>query len=168
VLERLKGTVLKEHPVSTSFSPSIPLALVDYLQMDQVLTNLLENAAKYSAPTSPITIQVEVHDPANINGPDGDTLDKTIHTPRVLLLKVLDEGRGIPTAELELIFDKFYRVRSDINILGADTTGTGMGLAITRGIVEAHGGKVWAQNRLYGGAIFTVALPVEPQIEEEL
>ena len=155
-MERLKGTVLKEHPVSTSFSPSIPLALVDYLQMDQVLTNLLENAAKYSAPTSPITIQVEVHDPANINGPDGDTLDKTIHTPRVLLLKVLDEGRGIPTAELELIFDKFYRVKHPRT---RQIIGTGLGLALVKGIVDAHRGTVEVESRLGMGSTFRVFLP---------
>jgi len=167
VLERLnKNPLLKSHPVITTFTPDLPLAHVDYLQLDQALTNLIENAAKYSAPNRPITITVELQACVEVKLPSGQTLDSGISSTQVILVKVLDEGRGIPPGELERIFDKFYRVRTNQNGLVMDVPGTGIGLAITRGIIEAHGGRVWAQNRLYGGSNFTFALPVEPIAED--
>jgi two-component system sensor histidine kinase KdpD len=66
---------------------------------------------------------------------------------------VSDRGPGIPPRELERIFDKFYR-----GTRGRAATGTGMGLAIARGIIEAHGGKIWAENRPEGGAVFVIQL----------
>jgi two-component system sensor histidine kinase KdpD len=74
-------------------------------------------------------------------------------------ISVFDAGPGIPPAELERVFDKFYRVQQP-----GRAGGTGLGLSITKGIVEAHGGRVWAWNRAGGGLVVTVALPLsEPQ-----
>jgi two-component system sensor histidine kinase KdpD len=171
VLDRLKNNPdIKSHQISLAFSPDIPLGRMDYLQMDQVITNLVENAAKYSAPDRPITVEVEIQPTDELKLPDGQTLEGIIDTPQLLLVKILDEGRGIPHSELERIFDKFYRVRPNPGNLLADAPGTGIGLAITKGIIEAHGGKIWAQNRLYGGTIFYFVLPVNPlanNLEEE-
>jgi two-component system sensor histidine kinase KdpD len=76
---------------------------------------------------------------------------------------VLDRGYGVPAEDLERIFDKFYRVQRPQGI-----SGTGLGLAICQGIVEAHRGRIWAQNRSGGGTIVTVALPCEPTIQTDL
>ena len=106
--------------------------------MAQVLTNLLDNALKYSQPGSPIDVQARV-------------------TDGMMEISVLDRGLGVPKEDLGRIFDKFYRVQRP-----GGTSGTGLGLAICKGIVEAHRGRIWAQNRPGGGTIVTVALPCEP------
>jgi two-component system sensor histidine kinase KdpD len=120
---------------------------IDMVLFEQVLFNLLDNAAKYSVPGSGITICA---------WRDGDQVR----------IQVLDEGDGIPANDLERVFDKFYRVR------GADRqrAGTGLGLAICRGFVEAMQGTITAGNRTdRAGAVFTITLPVPVQLplEEE-
>jgi two-component system sensor histidine kinase KdpD len=72
-----------------------------------------------------------------------------------LQLRVCDRGIGIPTGDLERIFQKFYRVQQPDNV-----SGTGLGLSISQGIVAAHGGRIWAENRAGGGAIFVISLPL--------
>jgi two-component system sensor histidine kinase KdpD len=74
---------------------------------------------------------------------------------RQVLISVLDQGIGIPAQDREKVFDKFYRVERPEQV-----TGTGLGLAICRGIVEAHGGRIWAESPETGGTCITVALPV--------
>ncbi|MBN9389977.1 MAG: DUF4118 domain-containing protein [Chloroflexi bacterium] len=165
VVQRLQKTPLvQSHPVSTSFPPDLPLARVDFLQIDQVLTNLLENAAKYSPPDSPIAVQVEVLPVSRLKPPQGkgSAFFKAKPDQEMLVVKVLDEGQTIPPAEFERIFDKFYRIQPKALPKAAKPMGTGMGLAISKGIIEAHEGVIWAQNRLYGGNVFTFALPVTP------
>jgi two-component system sensor histidine kinase KdpD len=99
------------------------------------LINLLDNAAKFSPPGSEIEVGVE---------PDS----------RFLQVWVADHGSGIPTADLERIFEKFYRIERPDAVHG-----TGLGLSICKGIVEAHGGQIWAENRPEGGARITFRLP---------
>lgn len=113
--------------------PPVPL---DFVLMTQVLVNLLDNAAKFSEPGSPIRIGVRVAD-------------------AWLELAVEDEGPGIPDEQLEKVFDKFFRLHR-----GDDIAGSGLGLAICKGIVEAHGGTVRAGNRQGGGARLVVSLPL--------
>ncbi len=114
---------------------------MDFVLIVQVMVNLLDNADKYSPPEKAISV-------------------RALASPREVLVEVADRGKGIPEAEQERIFDKFYRVREP-NGVG----GTGLGLSISKGIVEAHGGRIWAQNRAGGGALFTVALPLQsPQL----
>ena len=111
--------------------------------MEQVLVNLLDNAAKYAPPWSTITVKAQKA---------GD----------VVRLQILDEGLGIPEDQLSLIFEKFHRVK------GRDhrRAGTGLGLAICRGFVEAMGGVISAANRPdRSGAAFTVELPVPAAFE---
>ncbi len=134
-LDRL-GSRLDRRPVTVE-APSL-LAPMDFVLMAQVLTNLLDNALKYSQPGSPIDVQARV-------------------TDGMMEISVLDRGLGVPKEDLGRIFDKFYRVQRP-----GGTSGTGLGLAICKGIVEAHRGRIWAQNRPGGGTIVTVALPCEP------
>ncbi len=137
VLEHLQP-LLHGRAVQTSLPDDLPPVKMDYLQIDQVLTNLLENAVRYTPAGSPIEISAQAQ--------DGQ-----------LLVSVADRGPGIPPEELERIFDKFYRVRT----LQRDTSGSGLGLAVCRGLVEAHGGRIWAENREGGGAVFRFTLPLK-------
>jgi len=107
-----------------------------------VLTNLLENAAKYSPDGSPIRVTADIE-------PGSDEISE-------LRITVADQGAGIPHGEQERVFDKFYRLR------GANrrAAGTGMGLAIVRGFVLAHGGRVWVESEPNHGSTFVVALPL--------
>jgi two-component system sensor histidine kinase KdpD len=133
---RRAARILEGHKVEIELQPDLPMLEIDMVLMEQVLFNLLDNAAKYAPQGSRITISARR---------DGD----------LVALRVLDEGQGIPEDDLERIFDKFYRVRrSDLQ-----RAGTGLGLAICRGFVEAMGGTVTAANRLdRRGAVFTIKL----------
>jgi two-component system sensor histidine kinase KdpD len=116
----------------------LPFAKADPLLLEQALVNLLDNAAKYAPPDSTITIHARADS-------------------QKIALTIADEGPGIPAAELSHIFDKFYRARK--GDLGA--AGTGLGLSVARGFVEAFGGTLDAANRgNAGGAIFTLTMPV--------
>lgn len=129
------GRVLGERGVSIDLPPSLPLVPCDAVLLEQVLVNLLENASKYSGPGGPIEVMAR-------------------EAPREVVLTVADHGPGIAAGEEEHIFEKFYRSSSS---RGAD--GVGLGLAICRAIVTAHGGRIWALNREGGGAAFHVSLP---------
>ena len=116
---------------------------VDAVLLEQVLVNLLDNAAKYAPPATMVRVDVFRDD-------------------RSIVIDVTDEGPGIPNDALERIFDKFYRVRAG----DRQRAGTGLGLAICRGFVEALGGKIVAQNRPdRAGAMLHVTFPVELGIE---
>lgn len=128
---------LQQRMVHIDVPESLALVPMDLVLVAQVLVNLLENAHKYSPPTSPLEVRVRT-------------------SPEELLVEVMDRGPGIPEEELDTIFDKFYRLEG-LNDVG----GTGLGLSISKGIVEAHGGCIWAQNREGGGSVFTVALPLQ-------
>src|SRR5579859_7129674 len=80
-------------------------------------------------------------------------------SPILIMISIGDRGPGIPPADLERIFDKFYRVIGTTR-RATSTMGTGLGLAVCRGLVEAHGGHIWAENREGGGAVFRFTLPV--------
>jgi two-component system sensor histidine kinase KdpD len=146
VLDHLQG-LLQERQVNTFIPDDLPPVELDYLQMDQVLTNLIENAVRYTPPHSPIEIYVEARD-------------------KQLWVSIADHGPGIPPGDLERIFDKFYRVLSTKR-KGTSAMGTGLGLAVCRGLVEAHGGRIWVENRAEGGAIFCFTLPLVQQSEDE-
>jgi two-component system sensor histidine kinase KdpD len=112
--------------------------LVDPVRLDQVLTNLLDNARGY-APGRPVQVAARQ---------DGDRIE----------LRVVDHGPGIPVPERERVFDQFYRLKGG----GRRPEGTGMGLAICRGIVQAHGGALRVETTPGGGATFVLSLPVSP------
>jgi two-component system sensor histidine kinase KdpD len=140
VLERMQP-LLGDREVRTSLPENLPPVELDYLQMDQVLTNLIENAVRYTPAGSPIEISAEVKE----------------HN---MLISVGDYGPGILERDLKRVFDKFYRVLTTKR-KGTSAMGSGLGLAVCRGLVEAHGGRIWVQNREQGcGAIFRFTLPL--------
>ncbi len=133
------ATSVRAHKLLIECSEEMPLIKVDPRMMTEVLTNLVENAAKYSPTGSEIAINA---------GVEGQTLR----------ISVADEGPGVIPSEVERIFDKFYRGTQPSQ---QKQDGTGMGLVIARGIVEAHAGKIWVENRPGSGARFMFTVPVE-------
>jgi two-component system sensor histidine kinase KdpD len=131
------GMPLKNRLVKVDIPAKIPLVPVDFVLFSRVLVNVIDNALKFSPPEKPIEIKARVSN-------------------QTLEIAIADRGEGIPLGDLERIFDKFYRVQRPDNV-----SGTGLGLSICKGIVEAHGGSIRAENRDGGGAIFTVRLPLE-------
>ncbi len=124
-----------DHKIEIRVQPNLPLIQVDFILIEQVLVNLLENACRYSPPGRPIQISVEQDNWA-------------------ILMHIDDEGSGIPSDKLEAVFEKFYRLP------GTPTGGTGLGLSISRGLIEAHGGTLRAENRREGGTRFMIRLPL--------
>jgi two-component system sensor histidine kinase KdpD len=126
---------------------------MDFVLMTEVLANLLDNALKYSLPGSPISIKAHVS--AESRAEDGAE-SRGVGGGGILEIAVADRGEGIPPEDLERIFDKFYRVHRPESV-----GGTGLGLAICKAIVEAHGGRIYAQNRPGGGTVVALTLPLE-------
>jgi two-component system sensor histidine kinase KdpD len=126
---------LRDRDVKTDLPANLSLVPLDAVLIEQVLINLLENATKYSAPGTPIEISARP-------------------IPSGVDVEILDRGSGIPTGEETRIFEKFYRAREGKG-------GVGLGLTICKGIVTAHGGRIWAENRPSGGAVFHFTLPIE-------
>jgi two-component system sensor histidine kinase KdpD len=122
--------------VSVSIPDELPLVPMDFVLMDQVFVNLLDNAVKYSPSGAPIEVSARR---------DGNNV----------VAEVADRGVGIPAEDLARVFDKFYRVQRP-EMVG----GTGLGLSICRGIVEAHGGAIEARPRPGGGTVVAVTLPL--------
>jgi two-component system, OmpR family, sensor histidine kinase KdpD len=132
--------ILANHRVETAIAPSLPMLSLDMVLTEQVLFNLLDNAAKYAAAGSTIAVTAE-------------------RAGNHVVITVADEGEGLPPADYEHIFDKFYRVhRGD-----RQRVGTGLGLAICRGFVESMEGTIKAANRTdRSGAMFTLRFPIPP------
>jgi two-component system sensor histidine kinase KdpD len=138
------GDGLGERTVHINCSSDLPLVQMDFVLIEQVIVNLLDNIRNYTPPTTQVDLRAEVADGA-------------------LSIRVVDDGPGIPKDELERIFDKFHRVP------GTPTGGTGLGLSISRGLVEAHGGALTAENRVPSGACFVIRLPLgaaPPPVQE--
>jgi two-component system sensor histidine kinase KdpD len=134
---RTQEESLRGRNVELRIPASLPPADVDFDFIQQVLKQVLDNAVNYSPPESPLTISADV-------------------VSEKIVLSVADQGKGISEDEQSRIFDKFYRGRnSRDNVLG-----TGLGLSIAKGIVEAHGGKIWVTSQPGKGSIFSVALPI--------
>jgi two-component system sensor histidine kinase KdpD len=144
-LEEIVGTVLQRmepqlegRAVTTELAENLPMVFVDDVLLGQVLWNLLENAAKYTPPGTPIEVAAFEQEGA-------------------VIIEVLDRGPGIPPGEEELIFEKFYRGNSK-NVRGA-----GLGLPICRAIIQAHRGTIQALTRDGGGTTFRISLPSESE-----
>jgi two-component system sensor histidine kinase KdpD len=131
------------HEMWIEVPADLPVVLFDYVQIAQVLMNLIENAAKYSPTGAPVTVSARETDGA-------------------VTICVADRGPGIPAGEETRVFDKFYRLESRN---GAE--GTGMGLSISRGIVFAHGGTIWVERRDGGGSCFCFTLPIDVPAQAE-
>ena len=142
-LEEIVGTVLQRmerqldgRQILTELSENLPMVFVDDVLFGQVLWNLLENAAKYTEPGTPLDLAAFEEDGA-------------------VIIEVRDRGPGIPPGEEERIFEKFYRGKSN------SARGAGLGLPICRAIVQAHRGTIQALPRNGGGAIFQIRLPIQ-------
>ena len=127
---------LQSRSLTIDVPPDMPLVPMDFVLMERVLVNLLDNALKYAPADRPVELA------ARVEGPE-------------VRFEVADRGPGVPAADLSRMFDKFYRVQQH-----GSAGGTGLGLSICKGIVEAHGGRIWAQNREGGGMVISVALPL--------
>ena len=138
-LEQMRGR-LQGRPLAVSVPDEVPLIPVDEALLVQVLVNLLDNALKYSPPGSPLEISARRANDA-------------------VEIRIADRGLGIPPEDLTRVFDKFYRVQHPAG--GRRLSGTGLGLSICQGIVEVHGGRIWAENRAGGGTAMTFVLPVQ-------
>jgi two-component system sensor histidine kinase KdpD len=134
-LIRLEGR-LRDHPVKVNLPPDLPLVPLDAVLIEQVFINLVENAVKYTPPGTPIEITATAVEGA-------------------VRVDVADRGPGLPPGEEARIFEKFYRAPG-----ATSTSGVGLGLTICRGIITAHGGRIWAENRPGGGAVFHFTLPL--------
>jgi two-component system sensor histidine kinase KdpD len=128
---------LEGYPLKITIPDRFPLVSMDVSLVAQVLSNLLDNACKYSPAGSPIEISVGQE--------DGQAA-----------VSVRDHGFGIPPEDLERVFDKFYRVPNN-----KQTVGTGLGLPISKGFIEALGGKIWAVNNPDQGVTVTFTLPIK-------
>lgn len=122
--------------VEMSMPSDLPMLDLDGVLMEQLFLNLLENAVKYAPESSPIGIEAHV-------------------AGREVQVSVADRGPGLSADELEKVFDLFYQGQA-----GSVRKGYGIGLAICRAIAQVHGGRIWAENRADGGAVFHVTLPV--------
>jgi two-component system sensor histidine kinase KdpD len=153
VLDRM-GPLLQGRAVTLHVPTDLPPVELDYMMIDQVVTNLIENVLRYTPAGSPIEIMASA-------------------SATELVVSVADRGPGIPASDLERIFDKFYRVLDRARATGA-VGGTGVGLSVCRGLIEAHDGRIWAANRQGRGAILRFTLPLHrvenilPKTEESL
>ena len=135
---RRMTSVLEPHPLEVQLDPDLPMVFVDAVEIQQVLVNLLDNAAKFSPATSPVRIEA--------------SLGK-----QQIEIRVIDNGEGILSADAERIFERFYRVP----VPGEQSNrGSGLGLSICKGFVEAHGGRIWAESTKGGGATIAFSLPL--------
>ncbi|MET0719726.1 MAG: DUF4118 domain-containing protein, partial [Tardiphaga sp.] len=140
---RRAGKILARHPVSLELAPDLPMLQLDAVLFEQVLFNLLDNAAKYAPVDTAIAINA-------------------LRDKESVRLQIIDEGAGIPPDDVENIFDKFFRAQKGDHV----RAGTGLGLAISRGFIEAMHGSIEAANRTdRSGAILTIRLPIPPARE---
>ena len=141
VLQRLAPR-LELRPMDVRLPDDLPLIPVDYIQLEQVLWNVLQNALIYTPAATPILIAAEVQ-------------------PGTLELQVGDRGPGIPAGEHARVFEKFYRLP---HAHPASLQGAGVGLAICKGLIEAHGGTIALRDRVGGGTLVRIRLPLNADI----
>jgi two-component system, cell cycle sensor histidine kinase and response regulator CckA len=143
VLESIKARLViltAKHLLEIKIAPELPRIYVDKLRLAQVLTNLVENATKFSPHGSPITLE------AAVQGND-------------LVISVTDRGVGMTQETIDHLFSRFFRGEQAVT---AQTKGTGLGLSICRGIVEAHNGKIRVESKVGQGTTFSFNIPLTP------
>jgi len=136
VVQRLQARTTN-HRFTIEFPDAFPTVAADPERVEEVLSNLVDNAIKYSPDGGTITVEGRV-------------------TPSMVEVRVTDEGPGIPLGEQARLFQRFYRLQGDPN---RRTTGVGLGLYLVKAIVEAHDGHVWVESERGQGATFVVSLP---------
>ena len=122
--------------IVTDISPDLPPVAADYDRLERIILNLLSNALKYSPDGSPVTIRAHRQE-------------------NTIVIAIADQGSGIPPEEQAHIFDRFYRVKAE-----RKAEGIGLGLYITRLLVEAHGGRIWVESQPGQGSVFSFTLPI--------
>ncbi|QSQ21008.1 PAS domain S-box protein [Pyxidicoccus parkwayensis] len=145
VLERDVPPDLRER-FRLDVAGQVPSVWVDPARLERVLANLLGNAAKYSPPPLPVVVRARAHE-------------------AWVVVSVNDQGPGLAPEDAEHIFDKYYRTKQGS---ASDAKGLGLGLYISRLIVEAHGGRIWVESEPGKGAAFCFSLPVGPPREESV
>lgn len=135
--------LLVDFTVLPGIQPGLPLLYADYVQLERVLRNLLENAARYSPKQTEIRVLVDSPGPQIPGLPEALT--------NGVRVRIIDQGPGIPEEERERIFKSFYSLTPQ---------GNGLGLAICRGIIEAHQGRIWVEAATGGGSCFVFVLPI--------
>jgi PAS domain S-box-containing protein len=142
ILDSVYGvlSVLSEnHKLKIIQATDLPPIQADKIRISQVITNLVENATKFSAEGSPIVIEIKAMDES-------------------IIFSVEDKGEGIPQEIIGNLFNRFFQAE---RVVSGKTRGTGLGLAICKGIVEAHGGKIWVESQVGKGSIFSFSLPID-------
>ena len=137
--------------IDVDVEKELPGVRVDESAVSEVVYTLIDNAAKYSSPRSRIAISA--------HRTEGDLIQMAVE----------DEGRGVPPDLRERVFDKFFRATRDGDVSTREPTGTGMGLAIAKGIVEAHGGKIWIESAKAGAGtrvVFTLPIGDDEGVDE--
>ncbi|MBC8145658.1 MAG: two-component sensor histidine kinase, partial [bacterium] len=134
---------LSKHTLEIHATPDLPVVHADFVLIGQVFVNLLDNAAKYSPVGSTIVARTQLEE-------------------KFVAVAIEDEGIGIPSGDLERVFDKFYRVQQS----DTRTAGTGLGLSICRGIIQEHSGSIAAESPIVGdhGTRMTVRLPIADNV----
>ncbi len=135
----------KQQSLQAEITPKLPSVLGDRRRIEQILTNLISNANRYTQAGGSITVKI------------GQEAGK-------LQVSVADNGPGIELREQELIFERFYRATSN----QSSKTGTGLGLSIARSLVELHGGRIWVESKPGQGSTFYFTLPLQSQAEQRL
>ena len=138
------ASLTEHHQLQVIVPSELPPVFVDKIRIGQVLTNLVENAAKFSGEGTQITIEAQLA---------GDNIN----------ISVTDRGEGIPAELRDKVFDRFYQAES---IVSGRKSGTGLGLSICTGIIESHGGRIWVESKLGEGSKFSFSLPVGKGEEE--
>jgi two-component system, sporulation sensor kinase E len=138
-LQKGLPSITEKHDLKIILAEDLPLIQADKLKIAQVINNLVENAVKFSPEGSPIMIEAKA-------GAES------------LIISVRDKGKGIPPEALGNLFNRFYQVEQVVN---GKTRGTGLGLSICKGIVEAHGGKIWVESEVGKGSRFFFSLPLK-------
>ena len=133
----------RNHRIEVQIETDLPVVRVDPQAVSEVVYTLVDNATKYSPPETLIRVKA------------------SRAASRMIKISVEDEGQGVPVDLRERVFDKFFRATRDGDLLGKQTQGTGLGLAIAKGIVEAHGGRIWIEDGSKAvGTKFVFTLPI--------
>jgi signal transduction histidine kinase len=139
-LKERMATVSGAERIATRIDEGLPRVSADPERLERVLSNLLSNALKYSTPGTPVVVSARPG--------DGE-----------VVTSVADEGPGIDPADLPHLFDRYFRAGK----VRAPHEGLGLGLYITKGLVEAHGGRIWVESEVGQGSTFSFTLPLADQ-----
>jgi two-component system sensor histidine kinase KdpD len=149
LFDSIRGNMNKlteHHKLILEIPEHLPSVFIDLTYIGQVITNLVENAVKYS--------------------PNGGEIIVTASTADdFLTVSVTDQGEGIPSGDEEKVFDRFFQAE---NIVAGKKKGTGLGLSICKGIIEAHGGRIWVENVPEKGARFSFHIPCTEGSEDNV